>query len=102
MFEIAVAGASKFVLGFQLTGIRHTYEIEANPYQKLKEIMSNEKIGIIIAEESIIKKLDEHDRNEIESSVRPVMIVLSEEANSESLRKMIRKSIGIDLWHSQA
>ena len=86
------------MLGFQLAGIRNTYEIESEPYKKIKEIMQDGKIGIVITDEATMKKLDEHDRNDIEGSVRPVMIVLSEEASSESLRKMIRKSIGIDLW----
>ncbi len=101
MFDIAVVGEQKFILGFQLTGIRHTFEINDDPYKKLKEIMSMENIGIIITEESILSKLEEHDRNEIESSVKPVVIVISEGASSDSLRKMIRKSIGIDLWSSE-
>lgn len=98
MLGISVAGSSKFVLGFQLAGIRKTYEIESDPYLKIKKIMEDENTGIIIAEEELMKKMDERDRNEIEESVKPVVIVISEESSSEGLRKMIRKSIGIDLW----
>ncbi len=98
MLDIAVVGSTKFVLGFQLSGIRQTFEVEGDYYKKIKDIMAKENIGIMVTEENIMKQLDDHDRNDIESSVRPVVIVLSEEASSESLRKMIRKSIGIDLW----
>jgi vacuolar-type H+-ATPase subunit F/Vma7 len=98
MLNVAVMGSPKFVLGFQLAGIRQSYEVESEPYRKMKEVMADEGVGIIITEEAMMGKMDEHDRNVVESSVRPVVIVLSEEASSESLRKMIRKSIGIDLW----
>ncbi|KHO46840.1 MAG: V-type H+-transporting ATPase subunit F [archaeon GW2011_AR3] len=98
MLEIAVAGTSRFILGFQLAGIRHTHEIESDHYNRLKQLMSDPAVGIIITEEKIMEKLDEHDKNEIESSVRPVVIMLSDQASSESLRKMIGKSVGIDLW----
>jgi V/A-type H+/Na+-transporting ATPase subunit F len=98
MLGVAVIGSSEFILGFQMAGIRNTFEVDLDPYRKMKELMARDDIGIIITEEPLMKNLDEHDRNEIESSVKPVVIVLSEQASSESLRKMIRKSIGIDLW----
>ncbi len=100
MLGISVAGSSKFVLGFQLAGIRDTHEIEegTDAYGQLKGMLSDENTGIIIAEEDMMKRMDEHDRSEIEESVKPVVLVISEESSSENLRKMIRKSIGIDLW----
>jgi len=98
MSGISIAGSSKFVLGFQLAGIRKTYNLESDAYRNIKKIMEDENTGIIIVEEDLMKKMDERDRNEIEESVKPVIIVISEESSSEGLRKMIRKSIGIDLW----
>lgn len=97
MLEIVVIGTPKFVLGFRLAGVRKIIEAEDNPLNKIKEIMADPNVGIIIADSETISKLDEYDRLDIESSVKPVVIVLSEEATSDSLRKMIRKSIGVDL-----
>lgn len=97
MLEIAVIGTPKFVLGFQLAGVRKTIEVETDSLNKIKDVMADPNIGIIITDEETMSKLDEHDRLDIELSVKPVVMVLSEEATSDSLRKMIRKSIGVDL-----
>jgi len=43
-------------------------------------------------------QLDEHDRMDIEESVMPVFLPLSINASQEGLRKMIIKSVGVDLW----
>lgn len=96
--EVSVLGTPKFVLGFQLAGIRNTIEVEREPLNDMKKLMSDQNIGIIITDEETMSKLDEDDRLDIESSVRPVTIVISEQASSESLKKMIKKSIGVDLW----
>ncbi|NQV08805.1 V-type ATP synthase subunit F [Candidatus Woesearchaeota archaeon] len=97
MLEVVVVGTPRFVLGFQLAGIRKTYEVENDPFNKIKEVMSDQNIGIIITDEESMSKLDEHDRLDMESSVKPVFMVLSEEATSDTLKKMIKKSIGVDL-----
>jgi len=99
MLELAVLGSSQFILGFQLAGIRNTIEAGNNTLSQIKEIMNDPKTGIIITEESIMNRLDEHDRSDIEASIKPVIIVLSQQAESESLRKMIKKSIGVDVWN---
>jgi len=98
MLELCVVGSSKFVLGFQLAGIRNTIEADETSLKLFRECMQNQSVGIIITDEETMEKFDEHDRLQIESSVRPVVIILSETASSDSLRKMIKKSIGVDLW----
>jgi len=98
MPEIAVIGGSEFVLGFQLAGIKKVYEEDA-PERKVLELMKDEGIGIIITDEKTMGKLSEYTREAVELSVKPVTVVVSEEGSSqESLRKIIKKSIGIDLW----
>ena len=42
--------------------------------------------------------LEQHEREEIEGSVDPVFIPLSAKAEQDSLKRLIKKSIGIDLW----
>lgn len=96
--EIAVIGKQDFILGFQLAGIENTFEITQDPMKIIKEVMKKEDIGIIVLDEESISSLSEHDRFIIERSVRPVAITLSKEAENETLRDMIVKSIGIDLW----
>lgn len=98
MPEIAVIGGSEFVLGFQLAGIKKVCE-EETPEKKMLELMKDDGVGIIITDEKTMGRLSEYTREAVEISVKPVTVVVSDEGSSqEGLRKMIKKSIGIDLW----
>ena len=96
--NIAAAGSSEFVVGFQLAGIRHIFEMNDDYFKKLKELKSSNDIGIVVVDEKIMDSLEIHQRNEIESSVEPVFITLSTKVEQDSLKKLIKKSIGVDLW----
>ena len=96
--ELAVIGSQEFVLGFQLSGIRKTFEIGKEPLKEINELRKRKEIGVVVIEEKILEKLDANDRHEIEDSIAPVFVPLSEIAEQESLRRLIKKSIGVDLW----
>jgi V/A-type H+/Na+-transporting ATPase subunit F len=98
MFKMASFGTDAFVLGFELAGIRNTIIAENDPEKQLRELMKSDEIGIVIIDEDTTNRLDSYLRKEIEDSVKPVFIMLSDKAEDESLRRMIRKSIGVDLW----
>ena len=55
-------------------------------------------MSIVVVEDKILESLDIQDRIDIEDSVDPVFIPLSTEVKQDSLRRMIKKSIGVDLW----
>ena len=94
MMELAVVGESSFILGFQLAGIRKTYE---GGREKIREAMNDGEVGILVLEQSAWDKLDEHEREHLENSIKPVVVVLSMGDTGESLKRLIRRSIGIDL-----
>ncbi|MEA2037650.1 MAG: V-type ATP synthase subunit F [Nanoarchaeota archaeon] len=96
--NLAVIGGSEFVLGFQLAGITKTFEIKEGPLNDINKCRQDPNIGVVVIEEDTLDKLDSHDRMLIEESVNPVFIHISKEATSEGLRKLIKKSIGVDLW----
>ncbi len=96
--KLAVMGNEEFVLGFQLAGIRNVFKVSKNPLNDVEEIKKKKDIGIVIIEENILENMDPHDRSDIEDSISPVFVQLSEIAEQESLRKLIKKSIGVDLW----
>ena len=98
MVKIAVAGSNEFVVGFQLAGIRDTFELGKNPFDEMKILKSEKKFGIIVVDEKIIENLELHQRLEIESSVDPVFIPVSTRVEQDSLKRLIKKSVGIDLW----
>jgi len=98
MVKIAVAGSNEFVVGFQLAGIRDTFEIGRNQFSELKDLKLKKEFGIIVVDEKIMENFEQHQRSEIESSVDPVFIPVSEKADQDSLKRLIKKSVGVDLW----
>jgi len=98
MVKIAVVGGSEFVVGFQLAGIKDVIEAQSDYFNELKNLKNKKEIGIVVVDEKIMEKLEQHQRFDIESSVEPVFIPVSTTSEQDSLRKLIKKSIGVDLW----
>ena len=97
MVNIAVLGTSEFTLGFQLSGIKETVEVSPEPLKDIEELKKRKDIGIVVIDEKIMESLDDIQRQEIEDSVDPVFIPVSTKIEQESLRRLVKKSIGIDL-----
>lgn len=98
MVKIAVVGSNEFVVGFQLAGIRDVMEVTSNYFNELKNIKNKKELGVVVVDEKIIENLEPHQRLEIEASVDPVFIPISTKVEQDSLRRLIKKSIGVDLW----
>ena len=98
MTTLAAIGTSEFILGFQLAGVRNTIEAKEDFRQQLSGIRQQKDIGIVVIEESLLDRLEIHDRMDIEASLDPVFVSLSAKEDSESMRKLIKKCIGIDVW----
>lgn len=94
--EIAVIGSEEFTLGFRLAGIKKSY-VPENFDDKIAECLEKEKLGIIITEERLITESSRKTQNLIETSVDPIVIGLSEEAESERLQQKIKRAIGADI-----
>ena len=103
MKKIACLGSEAFTLGFQLAGIRDARTV-SSARQLLDEahkFRMNKDIGIVITDEEVLALLDGHEKSELLDSVEPVFISLSTKAGSGDMRKMIIKSIGVDLWKEE-
>ena len=98
MVKIAVAGSNEFIVGFQLAGIRDTIELTDNHYRELKNLKAKKEFGIVVVDEKIMDNFDIHQKIDIESSVEPVFIPLSAKVEQDSLKRLIKKSVGVDLW----
>ncbi|MCF7861650.1 hypothetical protein K9M79_05370 [Candidatus Woesearchaeota archaeon] len=96
--RIAVLGSSEFTLGFMLTGIKDIIEVSDNPINEINKIREDPNIGIVIVEHSVLDQIEELDKEEIEDSVSPVFISLSTNIEQDSLKRLIKKSIGIDVY----
>jgi len=98
MVKICVAGSNEFTVGFQLAGIKDVVEITGNAFNELRSLKNRKDLGIIVIDEKIMENLDIHQRHDIEASVDPVFIPVSTSVEQDSLKRLIKKSIGIDLW----
>lgn len=94
--EIGVIGSEEFRLGFRLAGLKKTFDSE-NFEEKMDELLGRDDLGILVAEESEIQASNKKIQRRIEESVEPVVIGLSEDAESERLQEKIRKAIGADI-----
>ena len=94
--NIAVISSEEFTLGFELAGISKTYNPE-NYTEKIQELVKRDDLGILVAEEEDMQNLPKRARNSVDSSVEPVVVTLSEEAESERMQEKIKKAIGADI-----
>ena len=51
----------------------------------------------MIIDDTTISRLEEHELLDVEGSISPVFVQLSTKTSQDSLKKLIRKSIGVDL-----
>ncbi|MBI2651562.1 V-type ATP synthase subunit F [Candidatus Woesearchaeota archaeon] len=98
MLKTAVIGSNEFIVGFQLAGIKNTVEISSKPFNDIQELKGRKDLGIVIIEETILENLEKHQRVKVEDSVEPVFIPVSAKVEHDSLRRLIKKSVGVDLW----
>lgn len=98
MKQVAVLGSNEFILGFRLAGIGRAFELGEQPDMTIRELMSNDEIGLIILQEESLSRLSEETREKVSSSISPVFLTITEEDTNEEMRKLIKKSIGVDLW----
>lgn len=94
--SIAVIGSREFTVGFELAGVQKTYGKE-NYKEQIQELIQRDDLGIIVAEKSDIDGLPERIRREVNESVDPVVVPLSEKAEDSQLQDKIKKVIGVDL-----
>ena len=102
MQDIGVIGRNEFVLGFRLAGISKVTECDEKTFlATVTKQMEDAEVGILIVDEVLLDTIDSSDLYDLERSVQPVIIGVSEKASQDNLRRMIKKSIGVDLWKSE-
>jgi V/A-type H+-transporting ATPase subunit F len=99
--RIAVVGAPSFTTGFRLAGVDEFREVlEENKSEELDEavedVLSLDDIGIVVMHQDDIDHLSREVREEVGTSVEPVVVTLGGEGDGQ-LRDKIKRAIGIDL-----
>ncbi len=101
--EIAVIGSPDFTTGFRLAGVRRFADVPddqkaAELDDAVEEMLADEAVGILVMHEDDLEHLSRGIRNDVETSVEPVLVTLGGGgAGSGGLREQIKRAIGIDL-----
>ena len=94
--NLAVIGDQEFTLGFELAGVGKVFD-KGNYKEKIQELIKRDDIGILVVQETDLQELPKRIQQNISSSVDPVVVPLSEEAESERLQEKIKRAIGADI-----
>ncbi len=100
--EIAVIGSPEFTTGFRLAGVRKFQNVpEDDKAEQLdsavEETLGDDGVGIVVMHDDDLEHLSRGVRQDVETSVEPVVVTLGGGATNSGLREQIKRAIGIDL-----
>ena len=100
--EIAVVGSPDFTTGFRLAGVRRFANVADDEKDDelddaVREMLDDDDVGIIVMHDEDLGDLSRAVRNDVETSVEPVLVTLGGGTGSGNLREQIKRAIGIDL-----
>ncbi|HMB51438.1 V-type ATP synthase subunit F [Natronoarchaeum rubrum] len=100
--EIAVVGSPDFTTGFRLAGVRKFENVPDEEKAEalddaVENVLTDEGVGIVVMHDDDLEHLSRGVRQDVETSVEPVVVTLGGGAGSGGLREKIKRAIGIDL-----
>jgi len=100
--EIGVIGSPDFTTGFRLAGVRRFANVpdDEKPEQlddAVEEMLDDDGVGIVVMHDDDLDHLSRTVRQNVETSVEPVLVTLGGGAAAGGLREQIKRAIGIDL-----
>ncbi|WP_247010343.1 V-type ATP synthase subunit F [Halorientalis litorea] len=104
--EIAVIGSPEFTTGFRLAGVRKFADVPDDEKaerldEAVREMLGDEGVGIVVMHDSDLEYLSRGVREDVETSVEPVLVTLGGGTGSGGLREQIKRAIGIDLMEEE-
>jgi len=104
--EIAVVGSPEFTTGFRLAGVRKFEEVPDEDKDEALDdavdgLLTDDDVGVVVMHDGDLDHLSRGVREEVQTSVDPVLVTLGGEAGSSGLREQIKRAIGIDLMDDQ-
>lgn len=105
MYKVAAITDPDTADGFNLTPVvTHVCETPQEAVQKLRELLNDDTIGIIIINEDFFQQVDERTRKKIDRIYRPIVVpvpakktVSRAEARRDYLASLIRLAVGFDI-----
>ncbi len=104
--EIAVIGSPEFTTGFRLAGVRESHNVldedkDDDLDDAVTAVLEDENIGIVVMHDDDLEHLSRNVREQVETSVEPVVVTLGGGTGSSGLREKIKRAIGIDLMEEE-
>ena len=104
--EIAVVGSPEFTTGFRLAGVRKFEEVPDEEKDEaldgaVSELLTDDDVGIVVMHDDDLDRLSRSVREDVQTSVDPVLVALGGGTGSSGLREQIKRAIGIDLMDDQ-
>jgi len=99
--RIGVVGSPSFTTGFRLAGVDEFREVRDENKQKdldaeVESMLAEDDVGIVVMHDDDLEHLSREVREEVETSVEPVVVTLGGEGEG-ALREKIKRAVGIDL-----
>ncbi len=101
--KITVIGDSPLATGFRLAGITEVFVTKAGKEfeDKLKEVISDPGVGIVIVNESYLPGINWQLKKKIDNLSHPVVIgvadISGKSEEGENLNELIKKALGFDV-----
>jgi len=100
--KILVIGDAPLVMGFQLAGLENTVHATEQTFQKeLENALANPENGIVIANESMLARIDWRLKKKLDSIAYPVIIPMPDSSGKstegDEIRQLIKRALGVDL-----
>jgi len=99
--RIGVVGSPSFTTGFRLAGVDEFREVRDENKDKdldaeVESMLAEDDVGIVVMHDDDLDYLSRDVREEVETSVEPVVVTLGGEGEG-ALREKIKRAVGIDL-----
>ncbi|MHC3438117.1 V-type ATP synthase subunit F [Natrialbaceae archaeon A-gly3] len=100
--EIAVVGSPEFTTGFRLAGVRRFENVpddekETELDDAAMDVLEDDGVGIVVMHDEDLEYLSRGVRQDVETSVEPVVVTIGSGTGGGGLREQIKRAIGIDL-----
>ncbi|MFA6328213.1 MAG: V-type ATP synthase subunit F [Candidatus Micrarchaeia archaeon] len=100
--KVAVIADSATCTGFRLAGVESTFALEGREAEaKMAELLSDESLGIIVVSERMVENCDWRLKKRVEATAKPIVVAIPDSKGpieqEESLAKLIKRALGVDL-----
>ncbi len=100
--KIVAIGTRLFSTGFKIAGLEDVTTVSSTSEfeEKLEELLNNQEVGIILAEDEFLSSINWKLKKEIENRAVPVVVpvnVKGKEVVGESIDVLIKRALGFEL-----